>query len=83
MIWTIALVAIAFITLLVGIVTPIIKLNTVITRLSAIVDNIGKNLNTLANKNSDTHERIWGELGKQGNELADHEARIFNIEKQK
>lgn len=81
--WTIAGVVIAFIVLLIGIVTPIIKLNTVIARLSAIVDSIGKNLESLTTKNSETHGKLWDRIEAQDETLSDHDKRIALIEQLK
>ena len=68
--WTIAGVIIAFIGLLIGIVKPIIKLNTVIATLSVIVETIGNNLESLTDKNSEAHGKIWDKLGEHDTDIA-------------
>lgn len=57
----------------VALVTPIVKLNGIITKLSAIVERMALDLGDLTTRNAATHERIFLQLG-------DHEHRITVLE---
>ena len=46
----------------ISIVTPILRLNTVITKLSATVDSLAKNLETLTSENTRSHARLHGRI---------------------
>ncbi len=63
-----------------AIVTPIIKLNTTITRLMTVVDAIQKALDKLSEDNSESHRRLWGHNDEQDKLLAEMEKRISAIE---
>ena len=68
--WTVVVVIIALVGLVSSIVAPIIKLNTIITKLATLVDGIEKTIGTLSNK-SDEHDGV----------LNNHETRITVLEK--
>lgn len=67
-------------TFVIAIVTPIIKLNTTITKLSQIVDRLRNDLQDLSERNSKTHARIYDELEKDEKLLNNHETRITVLE---
>lgn len=81
--WTIVTVVIALVGLVAAVVTPIIKLNTTITKLSAIVDNLAKSFDSLTNKNSEAHGKLWNKLDEHEDAINGHETRLQLIEKQR
>jgi len=74
--WTVVSVIAVLIGLIGGVVAPVIRLNTSITRLTTVVDGLCKNLDGLTVRNSQAHERLWGKLDEHGNIINNHEARI-------
>ena len=65
------------------IVTPILKLNTAITRLSAATDALSKELERQDKKASERNGRLWDHEHAQDEQLDDHEKRITILEVQK
>ena len=66
----------------VAVVTPIVKLNNTITKLSAAVENLIQQVHTIASdlgnlteRNADTHQRLFEKIN-------DHETRISVLEKE-
>ena len=60
--WTTVTVIIALVGLIAAVAGPLIKLNTIITRLAVIVDELGKQMNGFVDKNSEAHGRLWDKL---------------------
>jgi len=81
--WTVVTVIVVLVGLVAAIVKPLINLNTVITRLSTVVDTLEKNVSGLTEKNSEAHGKLWGKLEEQDDKIGNHETRIQIIEKQK
>lgn len=71
--WHIFEVIVALIAFVATVVAPIVKLNTSIVKLTAIVDKMATDLGDLTSRNASTHERIFGQLN-------DHETRITVLE---
>ena len=71
--WTIIAGVAALVGIIGGIVAPILKLNTSITRLTVVVNGLVENFEKLTDKNECAHEKI-------NEKLDDHEKRIFIIE---
>ena len=80
--WSIVTVIIALIGLIVSVTSPIVKLNTTITKLTQIVDAVGKDLADLTDRNSKSHARIYDSLDKHDNAINNHETRIVILEKE-
>lgn len=78
--WDVVLVVIALVGLLGTVVTPLIKLTKAITRLTATMENMEKNVVDLTTNNRAGHDRIWTHEREQDRLLADHECRIRLIE---
>jgi len=74
-------VIIALVGLIAAVAGPLIKLNTIITRLAVIVDELGKQMNGFVDKNSEAHGRLWDKLGEHDDQLYDHDKRLTVIEK--
>lgn len=64
--------------LLVG--TPLIKLNSTITKLSALVEFMQKQIDTFKTNNDKEHNSIWDEMERHEDTLGDHETRISVLE---
>lgn len=79
--WTIVTVIAALVGLFAAIVSPIVKLNTTITRLRAEVDALEKRLDTLTGENTRHHEKLWDCINGQDKRLGTHETRIAVAEK--
>jgi hypothetical protein len=79
--WTVVVVIIALAGLTGSILTPAIKLNTSVTRLSTLVDSLNGKLGAMEGSNSEAHRRIWQELEGQKNTVSGHETRIRLLEK--
>lgn len=78
--WTVITIIIALIGLFATVTAPIIKLMSTITKLSCSVDDLQKDLNSLTTKNSETHAKLFNEIGKQDERLDGHDRRIENHE---
>ena len=81
--WSVVTVIASLIALIIGVVTPIIKLNTSITRLTTVVDGLAKNFDTMTNKNSEAHDKLWEKVEEHGDTLNNHEIRLQLIENKK
>lgn len=79
--WTVVVVLIALVGLVISVLTPAIKLNTSVTKLSTLVDSLNGKLSTMETNNADAHRRIWNELDGQKETLHQHETRITVLEK--
>ena len=87
--WTTVTVIIALIGLIVTVTTPLIKLNSNITRLNVVLDSIRSELDeqkkALSAQKADSresHRRLWAHNDEQDNTLNDHETRIRVLEQQ-
>ena len=60
----------------ISLVTPILELNTVITKLSATVEGLARNLETLTGDNSRSHARLHGRIDA----VERHEVRLSVLE---
>lgn len=65
----------------ISLVTPILRLNTVITKLSATVDSLAKNLETLTGDNSRSHARLHGRIDEIEDTVGRHEVRLTVLER--
>lgn len=87
--WTTVTVIIAIVGLIATVTTPLIKLNSNITRLNVILDNIKaeleeqkKALSAQQADSRESHRRLWAHNDEQDNTLNDHETRIRVLEQQ-
>lgn len=87
--WTTVTVIIAIVGLIATVTTPLIKLNSNITRLTVILDNIKaeleeqkKALSAQQAGSRESHRRLWAHNDEQDNTLNDHETRIRVLEQQ-
>lgn len=87
--WTTVTVIISLVGLIVTVTTPLIKLNSNITRLTVILDGIKaeleeqkKALSAQKADSRESHRRLWAHNDEQDNILNDHETRIRVLEQQ-
>ena len=85
--WTTVTVIIALVGLIVTVTTPLIKLNSNITRLTVILDGIKaeleeqkKALSAQKADSRESHRRLWAHNDEQDETLNDHETRIRVLE---
>ena len=81
--WTVLTVIITLFGFGAAVVTPLLKLNTNITKLTMTMSNVDEKLKSLDSANSKGHDRIWKELEDHGGSITDHEKRILKIENKK
>ena len=79
--WDIVVVIGSLVALFASAVTPLIKLNTTITKLNGSIDSLGEKVADINCENKNQHNHLFGEIRKHDEELADHETRITLIEK--
>ena len=78
--WDVVLVIVTLVGLMATVLAPVLRLIRAITRLTATMQNLEKNVADLSTHNSASHERIWTHARRQDEKLADHESRIRVIE---
>lgn len=59
---------------------PIIKLTSVMTRLTTVVEETRKDFDALTKRNTDGHRRLWAKCEEQDKQLLDHDGRIKQLE---
>lgn len=79
--WEVYLVIVSLVGFAIAVGTPIIKLNTSITRLIDRLNNLDEGVEELTARNSRSHERLWKHNEEQDKKIEDHEKRIFSLEK--
>lgn len=78
--WDAVLVIVTLVGLAATVITPVLRLTRAITRLTATMEHLEKNVVELTAHNNASHERIWAHNRQQDEKLADHESRIRVIE---
>lgn len=81
--WEVVGVIVVLVGFAISICTPIVKLNTSITRLVDKLNHLDEGLDDLTARNSKSHERLWKHNERQDETLVDHEKRIGILEKAK
>lgn len=81
--WEVYLVIVSLVGFAIAVGTPIIKLNTSITRLIDRLNNLDEGMEELTARNSRSHERIWKHNEEQDKKIEDHEKRITVLERDK
>ena len=79
--WEVVGVIAALVAFAISIGTPIIRLNTSITRLIDRLNNLDESMDELTVRNHKSHERIWQHNDEQDDKLNDHETRITILER--
>ena len=79
--WEVVGVLVVLVGLVAAIVGPIIKLNTTITKLAAVVESVQRDIGDITDRNSKSHARIFEKLDEEDLKLQNHETRITVLEK--
>lgn len=66
--------------LIMTVTTPLLKLNTSITQLKALLDSVGKNVQENDKSNSASHKRLWEHNTEQDEILQNHEMRLHDLD---
>ena len=80
--WTVAVVLISLMGMVISVLTPAIKLNTSVTKLTTLVDTLNNKLIAMDTNNAESHRRIWNELDEHKGQIHDHDTRITLLEKE-
>ncbi|NLH01695.1 MAG: hypothetical protein GX488_07360 [Clostridiales bacterium] len=78
--WTVVTVIATLVGLCMSVVRPLMSLNGTITRLTAVVNVLEKNISGLSAKNSEAHGKLWGKMEEHEDVLNRHETRLVIIE---
>lgn len=79
--WTIVTTIVVIVGLIVTVTTPLLKLNTSITQLRSLIENVVKRVDDNEHDNTESHRRIWKHNDEQDALLQNHELRIHYLEK--
>ena len=63
------------------IVSPLLRLNTAITRLTVTMERLMRDLDRQKDSDREAHRRLWDKNDRQDQRLNDHETRITGLEK--
>ena len=79
--WEVVGVIVVLVGLLISLIRPVVALNAAITRLSDLTNVLERDLEGLAEKNSETHARLWQRAQEQESRLQRHETRLAVLER--
>lgn len=66
--------------LIMTVTTPLLKLNTSITQLKALLDSVTKNVQENDRSNSANHKRLWEHNEEQDEILQNHGMRLHDLD---
>lgn len=66
--------------LIMTVTTPLLKLNTSITQLKALLDSVAKQVQENDKSNSASHKRLWEHDEEQDETLQRHEQRLHDLD---
>lgn len=78
--WDIVKDIVVLIGLIVTVTTPLLKLNTSITQLKALLDSVVKQVQDNDRSNSASHKRLWEHNEEQDETLQRHEQRLHELD---
>lgn len=78
--WDIVKDIIVLVGLIVTVTTPLLKLNTSITQLKALLDSVVKQVQDNDRSNSASHKRLWDHNEEQDETLQRHEQRLHDLD---
>lgn len=78
--WDIVKDTVVLIGLIVTVTTPLLKLNTSITQLKALLDSVVKQVQDNDRSNSASHKRLWEHNEEQDEFLHNHEMRLHDLD---
>ena len=81
--WQVVGVIIALAGLVGAIVAPLIRLNSTITKLTLMVDQLVKDMDEQHRRSHDAHTKLWDHQNEQDEKLVNHEIRITKLENRK
>ena len=81
--WDVVIVLTALVSLFAAVIGPIVKLTKAITRLTAAMEGMERNVMDLTAHNREGHERLWAHAREQDKVLCDHESRLRVIEEER
>ena len=81
--WQVVGVIIALVGLVGAIVAPLIRLNSTITKLTLMVDQLVKDMDEQHRRSHDAHTKLWDQQNEQDEKLVNHEIRITKLENRK
>lgn len=79
--WDIVKDVVVLVGLIVTVTGPLLKLNTNITQLRSLIENVVKRVEANEHDNTDSHRRLWKHNDEQDELLQKHEIRIHDLEK--
>lgn len=78
--WDIVKDIVVLIGLIVTVTTPLLKLNTSIMQLKALLDSVVKQVQDNDRSNSASHKRLWEHNEEQDETLQRHEQRLHDLD---
>lgn len=78
--WTIVTTIVVIVGLIVTVTTPLLKLNTSITQLRSLIENVVKRVDDNEHDNTESHRRIWKHNEEQDETLQRHEQRLHDLD---
>lgn len=78
--WDIVKDIVVLVGLIVTVTTPLLKLNTSITQLKALLDSVVKQVQDNDRSNSASHRRLWEHNEEQDETLQRHEQRLHDLD---
>lgn len=78
--WDIVKDIVVLVGLIVTVTTPLLKLNTSITQLKALLDSVVKQVQDNDMSNSASHKRLWEHNEEQDETLQRHEQRLHDLD---
>ena len=60
--------------------TPVLKLNSTIIKLQAMLENMQKNFDSVTAKNTESHRRLWEHIDGQDRKIEEHSGKIRELE---
>lgn len=78
--WAVVGVIVVLVGLVASVVTPMLRLNTTIVKLTVQLEHLDKLFKDALDQNARAHERIWSKTDEQDKRLDDHERRIVHLE---
>lgn len=78
--WDIVKDIVVLVGLIITVTTPLLKLNTSITQLKALLDSVVKQVQDNDRINSASHKRLWEHNEEQDETLQRHEQRLHDLD---
>lgn len=79
--WQVFGVIAALLAFLAGIIAPVLKLNSSITKLTVTMERLVQDMREQKSSSHDAHKRLWEHNDEQDAKLLNHETRINNLER--